>query len=109
MRSARSVILEDAVPVQVLTMNSSDEKMDFSTDLETAQTEEGKLSVAPSFDAELFSEMELKAKELIAAHQFSAAIEILERLNLNNPKKSVYFADQIRFLGKIVEHSRNKS
>ena len=41
LRSARSVILEDAVPVQVLTMNSSDEKMDFSTDLETAQTEEG--------------------------------------------------------------------
>ncbi len=42
------------------------------------------------------------AKKRIAEHNYLAAIEILKALNLNNPKKSVYFADQIRFLEKVI-------
>jgi len=30
----------------------------------------------------------------------------LRALNLNNPKKSVYFADQIRFLEKVIANSK---
>ena len=46
------------------------------------------------------------AKKLILQRKYSEAIEILRELNLNNPKKSVYFADQIRFLEKIIVNSK---
>jgi ribosomal protein L15 len=49
---------------------------------------------------------ENNAKRLIIAHKYADAIEILRALNLNNPKKSVYFADQIRFLEKVLANSK---
>lgn len=51
---------------------------------------------------ETFEENEKRAKQLIREKKYSEAIEILEGLNLINPKKSIYFADQIRFLKKII-------
>ena len=49
---------------------------------------------------------ENNAKKLIIEHKYKEAIEILRALNLNNPKKSVYFADQIRFLEKVIANSK---
>jgi hypothetical protein len=49
---------------------------------------------------------ECNAKKLIREHKYMEAIEILKLLNLNNPKKSVYFADQIRFLEKVIVNSK---
>jgi len=49
---------------------------------------------------------ESNAKKLIIEHKYPEAIEILRALNLNNPKKSVYFADQIRFLEKVIANSK---
>ena len=46
------------------------------------------------------------AKKFISERKYAEAIEILRVLNLNNPKKSVYFADQIRFLEKIIANSK---
>lgn len=46
------------------------------------------------------------AKKLILEKNYNHAIVILRELNLNNPKKSVYFADQIRFLEKVVSNSK---
>jgi len=42
------------------------------------------------------------AKMYITRHKYSQALEIIERLNLKYPEKSIYFADQIRFLRKLV-------
>ena len=42
------------------------------------------------------------AKKLIREKKFAQAIAILNELNLIYPKKSIYFADQIRFLEKIL-------
>ena len=42
------------------------------------------------------------AKMYIAQHKYSQALEIIQRLSLNYPEKSIYFADQIRFLTKLV-------
>ena len=42
------------------------------------------------------------AKMYIARHKYSQALEIIEQLNLKYPEKSIYFADQIRFLTKLV-------
>jgi hypothetical protein len=50
--------------------------------------------------------LEVQAKKLIAERKYSDAIDILQKLNLNNPKKSVYFADQIRFLEKVIANSK---
>ena len=49
---------------------------------------------------------ESNAKKLIIAHKYPEAVAILRALNLNNPKKSVYFADQIRFLEKVIANSK---
>ena len=42
------------------------------------------------------------AKMYIARKKYSQALEIIESINLNFPEKSIYFADQIRFLRKLV-------
>ena len=42
------------------------------------------------------------AKMYIARHKYSQALEIIKRLNLKYPENSIYFADQIRFLTKLV-------
>jgi hypothetical protein len=56
--------------------------------------------------AEINDVSEYNAKKLISERKYTQAIEILKALNLNNPKKSVYFADQIRFLEKIIANSK---
>lgn len=40
---------------------------------------------------------------------YERAIEIITGLSLNNPKKSIYFADQIRFLRKLVINNTHKT
>lgn len=42
------------------------------------------------------------AKILIKNGNYSRALEIITQINLNNPEKSIYFADQIRFLKKVI-------
>ena len=45
---------------------------------------------------------ETLAKIYIKQGRYSKALEIIQRLNLNYPKKNAYFADQIRFLRKLI-------
>ena len=52
--------------------------------------------------------LEEKLKVNIRQKKYREAIIILKQLNLINPKKSIYFADQIRFLEKIIENSKIK-
>ena len=49
------------------------------------------------------------ADSLIRQRKYQEALEIITDLNLNNPEKSVYFADQIRFLRKLISLNANKS
>ena len=39
--------------------------------------------------------------------RYEKALEIIQRLNLNYPKKNAYFADQIRFLEKLILNNKN--
>ena len=45
---------------------------------------------------------ETLAKIYIKQGRYSKALEIINQLYLNYPKKNVYFADQIRFLEKLI-------
>ncbi len=51
---------------------------------------------------------ETLARIYIKQGRYSKALEIIKRLNLNYPKKNAYFADQIRFLEKLIINNKNK-
>jgi hypothetical protein len=59
-----------------------------------------------SLEQEEFESITLQIKKLMSIQRYQEAIDILEAYNLNNPKKSVYFADQIRFLKKVLAISK---
>ncbi|MGN1375279.1 MAG: tetratricopeptide repeat protein [Prevotella sp.] len=52
---------------------------------------------------------ETLARIYIQQGRYSKALEIIKRLNLNYPKKNVYFADQIRFLEKLIINNKYKN
>ncbi len=51
---------------------------------------------------------ETLAQIYIKQGRYSRALEIIKRLNLNYPKKNAYFADQIRFLEKLIINNKYK-
>ncbi|MDE5733616.1 MAG: hypothetical protein K2H83_00555 [Duncaniella sp.] len=53
----------------------------------------------PAHDTSLSESL---AKIYIRQKRFDKAFEIIHTLSLNNPKKSAYFADQLRFLAKLM-------
>ena len=52
---------------------------------------------------------ETLARIYIKQGRYSQALEIIKRLNLNYPKKNAYFADQIRFLEKLIINNKYKN
>ncbi len=49
---------------------------------------------------------ETLAKIYIKQGRYEKALEIIQRLNLNYPKKNAYFADQMRFLEKLIINNK---
>ena len=62
------------------------------------------LSPEASTDDSMFSES--LAKIYIKQRKYSKAYEIIRNLSLNFPEKSIYFADQLRFLQKLMINER---
>ena len=46
-------------------------------------------------------------RHLIAGKRYEEALALLEHQNLTNPEKSIYFADQIRYLRKLIINSKH--
>ena len=51
---------------------------------------------------------ETLARIYIKQGNYSKALEIIQQLSLDNPKKNAYFADQMRFLEKLIINSNKK-
>ncbi|MBR1415606.1 MAG: tetratricopeptide repeat protein [Prevotella sp.] len=51
---------------------------------------------------------ETLARIYIKQGNYSRALQIIQQLNLDYPKKSAYFADQIRFLKKLIINNNKK-
>lgn len=50
---------------------------------------------------------ETLAKIYIKQQRYSKALEIIKKLSLKYPKKNIYFADQIRFLEKLIINAKS--
>lgn len=46
------------------------------------------------------------AKVYVKQHKYEQALAIFSQLNLNYPKKNCYFADQIRYLEKVIAYTK---
>ncbi len=62
--------------------------------------------VSSSDDEDCFTET--LAKIYIKQRRYSKALEIIKKLSLKYPKKNAYFADQIRFLEKLIINAKSK-
>ncbi len=76
-------------------------KPEFTANTATTATQESAIDENES----LFSES--LAKIYIQQRRYAKALEIIRKLSLNNPEKNIYFADQIRFLEKLIINVKN--
>jgi tetratricopeptide (TPR) repeat protein len=74
------------------------EELEFIPDIPEEQDE--------TIDEGFFTEA--LAKIYIKQGRYEKALEIIRKLNLNYPKKNSYFADQIRFLQKLIINNKTK-
>ncbi|GAY27484.1 MULTISPECIES: tetratricopeptide repeat protein [unclassified Prevotella] len=72
----------------------------------TPETEANGINEEKDGDESYFTET--LARIYIKQGRYSKALEIIKRLSLNYPKKNAYFADQIRFLEKLIIINNNK-
>ena len=75
-------------------------------DAEDADDEKVPLPEEEMEDESYFTET--LAKIYVKQQRYSKALEIIRRLNLKYPKKNAYFADQIRFLEKLIINAKSK-
>ena len=74
------------------------------SEADTGDTAESPVEIA--VEDETFTET--LAKIYVKQHRYDKALEIIKKLSLNYPKKNAYFADQIRFLEKLIINAKSK-
>ncbi len=77
------------------------ETPEYTPEVENEPKEEGKEPEEGYFTETL-------ARIYIKQGRYSKALEIIRRLSLQYPKKNAYFADQIRFLEKLIINNNKK-
>ena len=87
-------------------LNQQEEGRITLQDVPEQELQKPELISETSADTEIFTEA--LARIYIKQGKFERAIEIIRRLSLKYPKKNRYFADQIRFLEKLIINNKNK-
>ena len=98
-------VSETAVPSKDSTDSSSLMIQDASDDMDENESETD-IPVEENEDESYFTET--LAKIYIKQQRYDKALEIIKKLNLKYPKKNIYFADQIRFLEKLIINAKSK-
>ena len=93
-----------------LESNSKDVKTDmpqiegFSKKTEgTSFEEEGEVAIRP-LDKSYFTET--LARIYVKQKRYDKALQIIKNLSLKYPEKNIYFADQLRFLEKLIINTK---
>lgn len=87
---------------------SSSDKVLFSTDKKQDNIKRKSVEDVDSLlDGDTFL-TETLAQVYIKQKKYEEALTIIKRLSLNFPEKSIYFADQIRFLEYLIFNDKNK-
>ena len=76
--------------------------------VETAETADASDEEIAEENLEDSSLSETLAKIYVKQQRYDKALEIIKKLYLKNPKKNSYFADQIRFLEKLIINTKSK-
>ena len=82
-------------------MYESEEENDFEEEDSPEETRD-----SDDLDDSCFTET--LARIYIKQQKYEKALEIIKKLSLNYPKKNAYFADQIRFLEKLIINAKSK-
>ena len=85
--------------------NTSIEEVEEQENL--AQEEENQIESSEEEPEESYF-TETLAKIYVRQQRYDKALEIIKKLNLKYPKKNAYFADQIRFLEKLIINAKSK-
>lgn len=91
--------------IQSSAEESSDTQQIVEVEEETEEAKDEKVE-GEELDESYFTET--LAKIYVKQHRYDKALEIIEKLNLKYPKKNIYFADQIRFLQKLIINAKSK-
>lgn len=90
-----------------LEKSSGNEVLFSSKNREKEEDSESSQDVDSLLDDDTFL-TETLAQVYIKQKKYEQALTIIKRLSLNFPKKSIYFADQIRFLEYLIYNDKNK-
>ena len=87
-------------------INNDNGKIELSdTPQYTPEVDEASPNAKDASDEGVFTET--LARIYIKQGRYSKALEIIRRLSLQYPKKNAYFADQMRFLEKLIINNNN--
>ena len=90
-----------------LEKSSNDEDLFSINNREKEEVQESTQGVDNLLDDDSFL-TETLAQVYIKQKKYELALTIIKRLSVNFPKKSIYFADQIRFLEYLIYNEKNK-
>lgn len=108
LRINRFIAEKKQVGVTIPVSHTSEDVIESAKEKSDKLTNSEPIKVLPPQEVENSSLTESFAKVMIKNRNYSKALEIITNLSLNNPEKSIYFADQIRFLQKLIinEHKQ---
>ena len=84
----------------------ADASTDYASWLEQNDKDEAGENTIQSVETDVTVNVDDPAEILIRNGEYAKAIEIMQRQIADNPEKSCYFADRIRFLNKVIQLKR---